>query len=204
MQDEGVQDEGMQDDATQHEGMRADAGTLWTIGHSTREWVDFLALLHEAQIQCLVDVRRFAGSRRNPQYSPIAMAPALQAGGIEYRPMPEFGGRRAPHVDSPNGAWRVAAFRGYADYMASQEFGVARGHLMQLARGRRCAVMCAEAVWWRCHRRLIADDFVARGWQVLHLMSKGRVESHPLNPDARLVDGLLRYPEAEAAQAKLF
>jgi uncharacterized protein (DUF488 family) len=204
MQDEGVQDEGMQDDATQHEGMRADAGTLWTIGHSTREWVDFLALLHEAQIQCLVDVRRFAGSRRNPQYSPIAMAPALQAGGIEYRPMPEFGGRRAPHVDSPNGAWRVAAFRGYADYMASQEFGVARGHLMQLAHGRRCAVMCAEAVWWRCHRRLIADDFVARGWQVLHLMSKGRVESHPLNPDARLVDGLLRYPEAEAAQAKLF
>jgi uncharacterized protein (DUF488 family) len=204
MQDEGVQDEGMQDDATQDEGMRADAGTLWTIGHSTREWVDFLALLHEAQIQCLVDVRRFAGSRRNPQYSPIAMAPALQAGGIEYRPMPEFGGRRAPHVDSPNGAWRVAAFRGYADYMASQEFGVARGHLMQLAHGRRCAVMCAEAVWWRCHRRLIADDFVARGWQVLHLMSKGRVESHPLNPDARLVDGLLRYPEAEAAQAKLF
>jgi uncharacterized protein (DUF488 family) len=199
MQDEGMQDEGMRDGA-----MHGGAGTLWTIGHSTREWADFLALLHEAQIQCLVDVRRFAGSRRNPQYSPIAMAPALQAGGIEYRPMPEFGGRRAPHVDSPNGAWRVVAFRGYADYMASPEFELARSHLMQLARGRRCAVMCAEAVWWRCHRRLIADDFVVRGWQVLHLMAKGRVEPHPLNPDARMVDGVLRYPAAEAGQATLF
>lgn len=193
----------------QDEGMYGDpipeyAGTLWTIGHSTREWDDFLALLHEARIECLVDVRRFAGSRRNPQYSPIAMAPALQAGRIEYRPMPEFGGRRAPHVDSPNGAWRVAAFRGYADYMASPEFELARGHLMQLARARRCAVMCAEAVWWRCHRRLIADDFVMRGWQVLHMMTKGRVEAHPLNPDARMVDGVLRYPAAGADQAALF
>jgi uncharacterized protein (DUF488 family) len=194
-----MQDEGMHGDAIPEY-----AGTLWTIGHSTREWDDFVALLHEARIECLVDVRRFAGSRRNPQYSPIAMAPALQAGRIEYRPMPEFGGRRAPHVDSPNGAWRVAAFRGYADYMASPEFELARGHLVQLARARRCAVMCAEAVWWRCHRRLIADDFVARGWQVLHLMTKGRVEAHPLNPDARMVEGVLRYPAAGADQAALF
>jgi uncharacterized protein (DUF488 family) len=194
-----MQDEGMHGDAIPEY-----AGTLWTIGHSTREWDDFLALLHEPGIECLVDVRRFAGSRRNPQYSPIAMAPALQAAGIEYRPMPEFGGRRAPHVDSPNGAWRVAAFRGYADYMATPEFELAREHLIQLARERRCAVMCAEAVWWRCHRRLIADDFIARGWQVLHLMAKGRVEPHPLNPDARMVDGVLRYPAAGNAQPALF
>jgi uncharacterized protein (DUF488 family) len=132
------------------------------------------------------------------------MAPALQEAGIEYRPMPELGGRRAPHGDSRNGAWRVAAFRGYADYMASAEFELARGRLMQLARGRRCAVMCAEAVWWRCHRRLIADDFSARGWQVLHLMTQGRVEPHPLNPDARMVDGVLRYPAAGNGQAALF
>ena len=189
----------MQDDAI-HEG----AGTLWTIGHSTREWDDFAALLGAAKIECVVDVRRFAGSRRNPQYSPIAMGPALRAGGIEYRPMPEFGGRRAPRVDSPNGAWRVAAFRGYADYMASPEFELARGHLMQLARARCCAVMCAEAVWWRCHRRLIADDFIARGWRVLHLMTLGRIEPHPLNPDARMVDGVLRYPAAGSGQAVLF
>jgi len=194
----------MQVDRIQDEAMHGDAGTLWTIGHSTRAWDDFVALLHEAWIECLVDVRRFAGSRRNPQYSPIAMAPALQAAGIEYRPMPELGGRRAPQVDSPNGAWRVAAFRGYADYMASPGFELARGQLMPLARERRCAVMCAEAVWWRCHRRLIADDFTARGWQVWHLMTKGRAEPHPLHPDARMVDGMLRYPLAEAGQTALF
>lgn len=180
------------------------ADTLWTIGHSTRDWDDFVALLREVGIECVVDVRRFAGSRRNPQYSPIAMAPALQAAEIDYLSMPEFGGRRAPHADSPNGAWRVAAFRGYADYMATPEFELAREHLMQLARERRCAVMCAEAVWWRCHRRLIADDFIARGWQVLHLMTKGRVEPHPLNPDAHMVDGVLGYPAADADQATLF
>jgi uncharacterized protein (DUF488 family) len=194
-----MQDEGMPGDAV-HEH----AGTLWTIGHSTREWDDFVALLGEAEIECLLDVRRGAGSRGNPPYSPIAMAPALQAVGIEYRPMPEFGGRRTPHVASPNGAWRVAAFRGYADYMATAEFELAREHLMQLAQERRCVLMCAEAVWWRCHRRLIADDFVARGWKVLHLMAKGRVEPHQLNADARLVDGVLRYPAAEAGQATLF
>lgn len=174
--------------------MNAPAGTLWTIGHSTRPWPDFVALLQEAGIACLVDVRRFAGSRRNPQYSPIAMGEALPAAGIEYLPMPEFGGRRTPQPDSPNGAWRVAAFRGYADYMASDEFALARERLMRRAGVERCAVMCAEAVWWRCHRRLISDDFIARGWQVLHLLTPGRVEPHPLNPAARMVDGVLRYP----------
>lgn len=174
--------------------MSAPAGTLWTIGHSTRPWPDFVALLREAGIACLVDVRRFAGSRRNPQYSPVAMGEALPEAGIEYLPMPEFGGRRAPQPDSPNGAWRVAAFRGYADHMASEEFVHARERLMQLAGARRTAAMCAEAVWWRCHRRLIADDFTARGWRVLHLMTSGRAEPHPLNPAARMIDGVLRYP----------
>ena len=204
MQVEGVQAEVMQDDVVDNDAISPDADTLWTIGHSTRAWNDFVALLQEARIECLVDVRRFAGSRRNPQYSPIAMAPALQADGIEYRPMPEFGGRREPQVDSPNGAWRVAAFRGYADYMASPEFDLARDYLLQLARRRRAALMCAEAVWWRCHRRLIADDLTARGWQVLHLMTKGRAEPHPLNPDARMVDGVLRYPPLGEGQAALF
>ncbi|HVI26577.1 MAG TPA: DUF488 domain-containing protein [Xanthomonadaceae bacterium] len=174
--------------------MNAPAGTLWTIGHSTRPWPDFVALLREAGITCLVDVRRFAGSRRNPQYSPVAMGEALPQAGIEYRPMPEFGGRRAPQPDSPNGAWRVAAFRGYADHMASAEFELARARLMRRAEAERCAVMCAEAVWWRCHRRLIADDFTARGWRVLHLLTPGRAEPHPLNPAARMIDGVLRYP----------
>lgn len=174
--------------------MPSPAGTLWTIGHSTRPWEEFVALLRGSAIACVVDVRRFAGSRRNPQYSPLAMGPALEEAGIAYAPRPEFGGRRTPRPDSPNGAWRVAAFRGYADYMASDEFALARARLVQDAQAQRCAVMCAEAVWWRCHRRLIADDFTARGWQVLHILTAGRVEPHPLNPDARMVDDVLVYP----------
>lgn len=174
--------------------MQADADTLWTIGHSTRAWEDFLSLLQENRIACVADVRRFAGSRRNPQYSPLAMGPALQAAGIGYLPMPELGGRRDPAPDSGNGAWRVAAFRGYADYMATPEFGLARERLMAQARAARTAAMCAEAVWWRCHRRLVADDFTARGWQVLHIMAPGKTQAHELNADARMVDGVLRYP----------
>ena len=151
--------------------MQVEAGTLWTIGHSTRAWEEFVALLQENRIASVADVRRFAGSRRNP----------------------------AP--DSPNGAWRVAAFRGYADYMATPEFAAARERLMAQAHAGRTAVMCAEAVWWRCHRRLIADDFTARGWQVLHIMAPAKTTAHDLNPDARLVDDALRYPPA---QEKLF
>src|SRR5690606_1974709 len=135
--------------------MTRPVGMLWTIGHSTREWRVFVDMLRGAGIEVLADVRRFAGSRRNPQFSPLAMAPALEAAGIDYVPMPEFGGRRKPRPDSPNGAWRVAAFRAYADYMAEPEYALARERLMQLASERRVAVMCAEAVWWRCHRRLI-------------------------------------------------
>lgn len=178
--------------------------TLWTIGHSTHPWETFTALLQEGGIRTLVDVRRFAGSRRNPQYSPLAMAPALQAIGIDYVAMPELGGRRAAKEQSPNSAWRVAGFRGYADYMASPEFARARGQLMQLAMSGPTAVVCAEAVWWRCHRRLIADDFIARGWRVLHVMTSGRTEPHALHPAARMIDDVLRYPAGADAQAELF
>lgn len=180
------------------------AATLWTIGHSTRPWELFVGMLDEAGIRQLADVRRFAGSRRNPQFSPLAMAPALAEAGVDYIPMPELGGRRAPLPDSPNGAWRVAAFRGYADYMATEEFGLARTRLMQLATSAPTAVMCAEAVWWQCHRRLIADDFTARGWPVLHLMAPGKVQPHPLNPAARMCDGVLRYPPEGDDQPALF
>src|SRR5690606_30756730 len=123
----------------------------------------------------------------------------LAVAGIDYVPMPEFGGRRAPAPDSRNGAWRVAAFRGYADYMATPEFALARERLMERAAVQRTAVMCAEAAWWRCHRRLIADDFVARGWTVLHILAPGRAEPHALNADARMVDGVLRYPGPQPA-----
>jgi uncharacterized protein (DUF488 family) len=183
--------------------MQAPARTLWTIGHSTRPWDEFVALLRGETIACLADVRRFAGSRRNPQYSPADMGPALAAAGIDYVPMPEFGGRRVPVADSPNGAWRVAAFRGYADYMATPEFALARERLMERASAQRTAVMCAEAVWWRCHRRLVSDDFVARGWTVLHIMGPGKVQPHELNPEARMLDDHLVYPP-DGDQQELF
>lgn len=179
--------------------MQGASGTLWTIGHSTRPWEDFVALLQASAIATLVDVRRFAGSRHNPQYSPLDMDTALRSAGIQYLPMPDLGGRRAPARDSANGAWRVAAFRGYADYMATPEFIAAREQLMAQARAANTAVMCAEAVWWRCHRRLIADDFTARGWDVLHIMAPGKLQRHELNVDARLRDDVLVYPPAQPA-----
>lgn len=173
------------------------APTLWTIGHSTRPWPQFQSMLADAGIARLADVRRFAGSRRNPQFSRDALPPALAAAGIGYSSLPALGGRRKPAPDSPNTAWRVDAFRAYADHLASPEYIEARDALMAAARSERTCVMCAEAVWWRCHRRLIADDFVARGWSVLHLLGPGNVQPHRLNPDAVLVDGVLRYPGAQ-------
>jgi uncharacterized protein (DUF488 family) len=168
--------------------------TLYTIGHSTRPWDAFVAMLADAGIEVLVDVRRFAGSRRNPQFSRDAMPAALAAAGIRYWPLEAMGGRRKPSPASPNTAWRVEAFRAYADHLASPLYIGAREALMQAAAGARCAVMCAEALWWQCHRRLIADDFVARGWTVLHLMAPGKVEPHLLNPDALMAGDVLRYP----------
>ena len=167
--------------------------TLWTIGHSTREWGVFVSMLGEAAIEVLVDVRRFAGSRRNPQFSGEAMARELPGAGIEYMPMPALGGRRAARKDSANTAWRNAGFRGYADYMDTPAFAEARERLAAIARECRSAVMCAEAMWWQCHRGLIADDFKAHGWDVVHLLGPGRSESHPYTAAARIVDGRLDY-----------
>ena len=171
-----------------------ETGTLWSIGHSTRPWDEFTGMLEGAGITVLADIRRFAGSRRNPQYSRDAMPAALAEAGIRYWPLPGLGGRREPDPDSPNTAWRVEAFRAYADHMASPGYTRARDALMDTARAEPTCVMCAEAVWWRCHRRLVADDFVARGWTVLHLMAPGKAVPHELNADAVMVGDVLRYP----------
>ena len=162
-------------------------------------------MLHEARIQAIADVRRFAGSRRNPQYSAEAMPEALAEWDIAYVPMPGLGGRRRARPDSPNTAWRSEAFRGYADYMETPDYAAARERLAALASECRTAVMCAEAVWWRCHRGLISDDFKASGWGVIHLMTPGRGEEHPYTSAARLDDaGRLTYAEAPGPQASLF
>lgn len=178
--------------------------TLWTIGHSTREWPVFVDMLRDAGITVLVDVRRFAGSRRNPQFSGQTMEHALPEAGIEYRPMPDLGGRRRPSPDTHNTAWRNTSFRGYADHMETPPYQAARERLAQLAADRRTAVMCAEALWWQCHRGLISDDFKADGWDVIHLTAPGRSEPHPYTSAARIVDGQLDYSADEPAQTSLF
>lgn len=184
--------------------MATHGDTLWTIGHSTRPWEVFLAMLAEAGIEVLADVRRFAGSRRNPQFSGDTMARTLPVAGVDYVPMPDLGGRRRARPDTTNTAWRNASFRGYADYMETGEFAAARERLMDIARERRTAVMCAEAMWWQCHRALISDDFKARGWTVLHLLAPGRADEHPYTSAARIVDGHLDYSAPGDAQAVLF
>lgn len=182
------------------------AGTLWTIGHSIRAWDEFAAMLLAARIEVLADVRRFAGSRRNPQFSGQVMGAALAESEIAYVPMPELGGRRPARADSPNLAWRNASFRGYADYMQTPDYRAARERLAELARAKQVAVMCAEAMWWQCHRSLIADDFKAAGWEVIHLLSPGREQEHPYTSAARIVEGRLDYTaQAEGdQQASLF
>jgi len=177
--------------------------TLWTIGHSTRTWETFVAMLDEARIEVLADVRRYPGSRRHPQFAAPAMAQSLPAAGIEFVPMPDLGGRRAPRKDSPNTAWRNMHFRGYADYMDTDEYRDASDRLVTLAARRRTAVMCAEAMWWQCHRSLIADDFKAHGWTVVHLMQPGRSQEHPYTGAARIVDGKLDYGEEGPRQREL-
>lgn len=166
---------------------------LWTIGHSIRPWQAFVAMLREADIEAVADIRRFAGSRRHPQYSADAMAQALPELGIGYLPMPALGGRRRPLPGSPNTAWRSDSFRGYADYMQTVGYQDARDRLAALAREKRTAVMCAEAVWWRCHRALVSDDFKVHGWEVIHLTALGSSEEHPYTTAAQVIDGKLSY-----------
>ena len=175
---------------------------LWTIGHSTRAWDVFVEMLADARIATLVDVRRFAGSRRHPQFSGDAMGAALRDAGVDYVPMVDLGGRRPARKDSHNTTWRNASFRGYADYMETDAYRQARDALAVLARSSPTAVMCAEAMWWQCHRSLISDDFKADGWTVMHLMQPGRTEEHPWTGAARIVDGQLTY--AEPATPSLF
>jgi uncharacterized protein (DUF488 family) len=171
--------------------------TLWTIGHSTRAWDVFVAMLGDAGIKTLVDVRRFAGSRRHPQFSGEVMGAALAEAGVRYVPMPALGGRRPPSAASRNTLWRNASFRAYADHMETPAYRDAHDALAGLAAASPTAVMCAEAVWWQCHRGLISDDFKACGWTVLHLMAPGRTEEHPWTGAARIVDGKLQYFEPE-------
>ena len=170
---------------------------FYTIGHSDRSLEAFGALLVTAGVQQLVDVRKMPRSRANPQFNGDTLADALAPLGIGYAYAASLGGLRGRDATVPasiNAYWSNRSFHNYADYALSAPFRTGLEQLVEDGRAVTCAVMCAEAVWWRCHRRLIADDFTARGWTVLHLMAPGKAERHALNPDAVMVDGVLRYP----------
>ena len=172
--------------------------TLWTVGHSSRPWEEFLSLLRPERIEVIADVRRHAGSRKHPQYGPGQLPSGLAAAGIDYVPLPELGGRRRPRPDSPNTVWRNPSFRGYADHMESEEYARGRERLLRIAAERRAALLCSEAVWWRCHRALIADDIKAAGARVLHVMAAGKTAEHPDTAAASVRGGVLRYDEPAA------
>lgn len=167
---------------------------IYTIGHSSLEAGAFLDLLRAHGIRQLADVRTLPGSRRHPQFNLEALEAALPQHGIAYRHFPALGGRRPPRPDSSNTAWQHHAFRGYADYMETPDFQGALARLREFARDAPTAVMCAEAVWWKCHRRLLADALVARGVPVFHILSAAAPKPHELSGFARLDGACLRYP----------
>jgi uncharacterized protein (DUF488 family) len=167
--------------------------TIWTIGHSTRPLDTFLDLLARYRLEAVADVRRFPGSRRQPQYSQAALRDALAGLGIAYRWLPALGGRRRPRPDSPNTAWRNASFRAYADHIDSTEFAGGLDALLELSGHLRTTLMCAEAVWWRCHRALIADVLRVGGIEVLHILDAQHCVPHPYTSAARIVEGRLSY-----------
>ena len=167
---------------------------IWTIGHSTRAIDEFISLLEENEIKLLADVRAWPGSKRYPQFNKDALAESLNAHGIGYQHFPELGGKRKSKPDSRNTAWRNASFRGYADYMETEQFQSGIERLLDISRSEgSTAIMCAEAVWWRCHRSLIADYLKARRVEVLNILGVGKVEPHPYTPAARIVNDELSY-----------
>lgn len=174
--------------------------TFFTIGHSSRPLPDFLSLLAESEVRCIVDVRSQPGSRAFPQYNAEALADSLAQASVAYMHAPALGGRQRrslPADDLRNAMWRNKSFRYYADYALSPVFAKALDELELQAREHRCAVMCAEAVWWRCHRRIITDHLLARGHHVFHIMAPGKVTAATLTPGARVSDGVVTYPPAD-------
>lgn len=166
---------------------------IWTIGHSTRTYEAFEKLLVAYEIQLLVDIRTFPGSRRYPHFNKESLSSSLRSANIGYQHMPALGGRRKPNPDSINTAWRHPAFKGYADHMETPEFTQAITELERLASVNRVAYMCSEAVWWRCHRALVSDYLKAKGWHVMHIFSELKAEEHPYTSPAREVQGKLFY-----------
>lgn len=186
----------------------AEAQTIFTIGHSTRTIPDFVALLQQVGVDLLVDVRSIPRSWATPQFNRDVLPASLRTEGIGYQHLRALGGRRHHPKGAPpstNTFWRVLAFRNYADYAETDAFRAGFAELLQLGRTHRCAIMCAEAVWWRCHRRIIADYLLAHGVPVEHIMAFGTVTPATLTPGALVLDdGTLRYPAPKIDDGVLF
>jgi uncharacterized protein (DUF488 family) len=172
---------------------------IWTVGHGTRPVEELVSELRRAGVERLVDVRTAPGSRRNPQYAREALSAAIRDAGLAYEWRKDLGGFRRPGPDSPHRAIRNDSFRGYADYMDTPEFRSALGWLESTSAETPTAIMCAESVWWRCHRRMIADALLLDGWHVAHLLPKGRSQPHVLHPDARVEGDRLVYDAGQPA-----
>jgi uncharacterized protein (DUF488 family) len=179
-----------------HDAAWPDA-TVFTVGHSTLPIERFVALLAAYRIERLADVRTVPRSRRNPQFNADALAVSLRDASVEYVPLAELGGLRKPRADSPNTGWRNASFRGYADYMQTAPFEQGLERLIEMSREQRTAIMCAEAVPWRCHRSLVADALLARGIGVVEILSETSYREHSLTPFARVSGSAVTYPPAQ-------
>lgn len=166
---------------------------VWTIGHSTKSADEFGRLLASHNIETLVDVRSFPGSRRYPQFNKSSLQEHLASIGVRYVHAPKLGGRRKPIAQSHNTAWKNDSFRAYADYMETQSFQEGVNELLELAAASRSVIMCAESLWWRCHRGLISDYLKAKEVQVIHILDEKKTEEHPYTSAARIVDGELSY-----------
>ena len=173
--------------------MKEDNKTIWTIGHSTRSFDEFVTLLRSSNIELIADIRSYPGSRKYPQFNKESLEVSLPENNIEYIHLKNLGGRRKPNPDSKNTSWRNLAFRGYADYMETNAFKEAIKDLEKIAMKKRTAYMCSEAVWWRCHRSMVSDYLKVHGWKVLHIMGIGKEEEHPYTAPAKIVNGELTY-----------
>ena len=174
-------------------------GAVFTVGHSTLPIERFIALLHIYGIECLADIRTVPRSRHNPQFNDTALASSLTAAQIDYVPMRALGGLRHALKNSPNTGWRNKSFRGYADYMQSQEFEDALGRLIRTSKRKRVAIMCAEAVPWRCHRSLVADALNVRGIPAVEILSESSYRMHKLTPFAHVERMRITYPPEQDA-----
>jgi uncharacterized protein (DUF488 family) len=166
---------------------------IWTIGHSTKTIDHFISALQSFNIELVADIRSFPGSRRYPHFNKEALEVSLPVNGINYTHLKELGGRRRAKEDSINTGWRNAAFRGFADYMQTDNFKKGIEQLEELASTKRTSYMCSEAVWWRCHRSLVSDFLKLRGWNVFHIMEIGKAEAHHYTQPAKIIDGKLTY-----------